>query len=281
METQRGHVLVLGNAKGGSGKSTTAMHIITRLLATGHKVGAIDLDGQQQTFGRYMENRANFSDSRKLALPMPILRTIVEPRLKDRVASEQKIYAQFCSALEELTASCDCVVIDCPGSDNFTARLGHQVADTLLTPINDSFIDIDLLARVHPETFVVQKPSWYSEMVWDLRKRRFLKDRHKIDWVVMRNRLSHTDARNKRHVAQVLNKLVPKFNFRLAAGFGERVIFRELFLKGLTLSDLRLYKTGVPMTMNHVAAHQEVKGLMSLLQLHKFDMDAQSTRATG
>lgn len=281
METQRGHVLVLGNAKGGSGKSTTAMHIITRLLATHHKVGAIDLDGQQQTFGRYMENRANFSEAHKLNLPMPALRTIVEPRLKDRTASEQQIYTQFCSALEALSTTCDCVVIDCPGSDNFTARLGHQVADTLLTPINDSFIDIDLLARVHPETFVVQKPSWYSEMVWDLRKRRFLKDRHKIDWVVMRNRLSHTDARNKRHVGQVLQKLAPKFNFRLAPGFGERVIFRELFLKGLTLSDLRLYKTGVPMTMNHVAAHQEVKSLMSLLQLHKFDMDTQSTRATG
>lgn len=281
MKQTRGHILVLGNAKGGSGKSTTAMHVVTRLLAMGLKVGAIDLDGQQQTFGRYMENRAHFREQRGLDLAMPVLETIVEHRRKDRQSAEQDTYERFCKALEALTSSCDCVVVDCPGSDSFLARLGHNVADTLLTPMNDSFIDIDLLARVNPETFDVLRPSWYSEMVWDLRKRRHLIDRHSVDWVVMRNRLSHTDARNKRHVGQVLQKIAPRFGFRLAAGFGERVIFRELFLKGLTLSDLRQHKTGVAVTMTHIAAHQEIKSLVHTLRLDKMQALAQPERAVG
>lgn len=281
MTAMRGHILVLGNAKGGSGKSTTAMHVITRLLAMGHKVGAIDLDGQQQTLGRYMENRSHFREQRGLDLAMPELRTIVEHRRGDRQSAEQEIYDSFCKALEALTATCDCVVVDCPGSDSFIARLGHNVADTLLTPMNDSFIDIDLLARVHPETFEVLRPSWYSEMVWDLRKRRHLTDRHSVDWVLMRNRLSHTDARNKRHVGQVLQKIAPRFGFRLAAGFGERVIFRELFLKGLTLSDLRQHKTGVAVTMTHIAAHQEIKSLVHTLKLDKMQAVMQPSRAVG
>jgi chromosome partitioning protein len=276
MTRHRGHIVVLGNAKGGSGKSTTAMHIITRLLAMGKRVGAIDLDGQQQTLGRYMENRTLFGERHQIDLAMPQMRTIVEHRREDRQSAEAEIYRQFCAALEDLTQSCDVVVVDCPGSDSFVARLGHNVADTLLTPMNDSFIDIDLIARVDPETFAVLRPSWYSEMVWAVRKRRFLQDRHTVDWVIMRNRLSHTDARNKRHVGQVLQGLAPQFGYRLAAGFGERVIFRELFLKGLTLSDLRQHKTGVAVTMTHIAAHQEIKSLVHGLRL---DALPQSTAA--
>jgi chromosome partitioning protein len=283
---QRGHIVVVGNAKGGSGKSTTAMHIIARLLAMGRRVGAIDLDGQQQTLGRYLENRVLFAQRRGLDLPVPEVRTIVAHRHIDQRAGERQVYSDFCGALEDLVSSCDAVVIDCPGSDNFIARLGHNVADTLVTPMNDSFIDIDLLARIDPETFAVIRPSWYSEMVWELRKRRFMQDRHTVDWVLLRNRLSHTDARNKRHVLQVLQKLAPRFGYRLVPGFGERVIFRELFLKGLTLSDLRQYKTGVPVTMAHIAAHQEIKGLVHSLRLAPMqaaqiaDM-AEATRAVG
>lgn len=283
MTSKRGHIVVLGNAKGGSGKSTTAMHLITRLLAMQKRVGALDLDGQQQTLGRYMENRALFRERRQIDLAMPELRTVVEHRRGDRQAAEQDIYRQVCTALEALTASCDVVVVDCPGSDNFVARIGHNFADTLLTPMNDSFVDIDLVARVDPETFAVVRPSWYSEMVWELRKRRFLQDRHTVDWLIMRNRLSHTDARNKRNVGQVLHKLAPRFGYRLAAGFGERVIFRELFLKGLTLSDLRQHKTGVTVTMTHIAAHQEIKALVHSLRLDPVTTapQADASRAAG
>lgn len=258
---QRAAIVVVGNAKGGSGKSTTAMHVIVRLLSLGHRVAAIDLDGRQQTLGRYIENRATWAATRALALPMPTVRIIAPD--EDNAHS----YQSLCDALETLLPSHDFVVIDCPGSDNFLARLGHSFADTLLTPLNDSFIDIDLLGRIDADTYRVIEPSWYSEMIWEQRKKRFLKDGHRIDWVVMRNRLAHTEARNKRHVGQVLDRLAPTLGFRQVQGLGERVIFRELFLKGLTLSDLRIKDIGVALTMTHVAAHQEVRDMVQALHL--------------
>lgn len=273
----RAHIIVVGNAKGGSGKSTTAMHVLTRLMAMGHKVAALDLDGQQQTLGRYVENRELFAARRKLPIAMPTLTTLVERPGTTVKAGNDATYAAFCAALEAACVSHDTVVVDCPGSDTFSSRLAHLVADTLITPLNDSFIDLDLLARVDPDTFKAHAPSWYSAMIWDLRVRRFVADGHRLDWVVVRNRLGPHDARNKRAMAKVLAELAPTLAFRQVAGFGERVIFRELFLRGLTLSDLKLYKTGVTMTMNHVAAHSEIRALVTALGLAKLQPVAQAS----
>ena len=52
----RAHVIVLGNEKGGSGKSTTAMQLFVALARAGHRVGALDLDFRQQSFFRYLDN---------------------------------------------------------------------------------------------------------------------------------------------------------------------------------------------------------------------------------
>ena len=274
------YVIVLGNSKGGSGKSTTGMHIITRLLNLGFQVGAIDLDGRQRTLGRYAENRQELCESRKVTLPMPDLRILMESQqnsVKEAQADEQM---RFVETLQSLRETNHFVVVDCPGNDNFLSRLAHAYADTLITPLNDSFIDVDLLARVNPNTYDIISPSWYSEMVWEQRKQRFLRDKKNIDWVVVRNRLSHTDARNKRHVQQVLEKLSQRIGFRHVCGFGERVIFRELFLKGLTLSDLRQKGLGVEVTMAHVAANQEVKALVSSLKLPHMQQEKEGTSSS-
>lgn len=266
-QSTRAHIIVIGNAKGGSGKSTTGMHVVVSLLTLGYKVGVIDLDGKQKTMGRYIENRQDYINKRNLDLPMPSL-TVIEPSEKknmDEAQSDER--ARFVAALQEQVYANDFVVVDCPGADSFIAKLGHSFADTLLTPMNDSFIDLDLLAKVDEKTYEVEKPSWYSEMVWEQRKRRALIDKHQIDWVVMRNRLSHTDAHNKRNIEQILSKLAPRISFRPAPGFGERVIFRELFLKGLTVLDLKKKGVGVKMSMSHVAARQEIRHLIKSLQL--------------
>lgn len=263
----RAHIIVVGNAKGGSGKSTTAMHIIISLLTMGFKVGAIDLDGKQKTLGRYIENRQSFITKKNLQLPMPSLK-VIEPSPKknmDEAQSDER--ARFVAALQELVYENNFVVVDCPGADSFISKLGHSFADTLLTPMNDSFIDLDLLATVNGSSLEVEKPSWYSEMVWEQRKRRALIDNHKIDWVVMRNRLSHTDAHNKRHIEKILKKLAARISFRAAPGFGERVVFRELFLKGLTMLDLNKKGVGVKMSMSHVAARHELRHLIKSLNL--------------
>lgn len=270
----RAHIIVVGNAKGGSGKSTTCMHVIVSLLTLGYRVGAIDLDGKQKTLGRYIENREAFVAKRNLDLPMPALK-VIEPSTKknmDEAQSDER--SRFVGALQELVYGNDFVIVDCPGADSFIAKLGHSFADTLLTPMNDSFIDLDLLAKVDEKTFDVERPSWYSEMVWEQRKRRALIDKHQIDWVVMRNRLSHTDAHNKRNIEQILDKLAKRISFRSVPGFGERVIFRELFLKGLTMLDLQAKGVGIKMSMSHVAARHEVRHLLKSLNLPGVDARA-------
>jgi chromosome partitioning protein len=251
------HVIVLGNEKGGSGKSTTAMHVIVGLLHEQRRVGCIDLDLRQGTLSRYLANRTEFCRRGGVRLPLP--EQIVIELGADVSAFER--------AAAALVARNDVVVIDCPGHDTPMARRAHAMADTLITPLNDSFIDFDVLARVDAEGVKVVRPSHYAEMVWEQRKQRALERRAPIDWIVMRNRLSALDARNKRDIANALQVLAQRIGFRLAPGFGERVIFRELFLKGLTLLDLREPGTGGGLTMSHVAARQEVRALLQALKL--------------
>ena len=262
----RAQVIVLGNEKGGSGKSTCAMHLIVALLRDGYRVGAIDLDARQATLGGYLTARAAFAAGHGLLLPQPCWRAVPASALDSRAAGERDDAEHFAATLAELSENCDIVVVDCPGSDSFLSRLGHAHADTLITPINDSFIDFAMLAQVDPERHDVMRPSIYSEMVWEARKRRFTRDRGRIDWIVMRNRLGANEARNKRDVGATLEKLAKRIGFRTAKGFGERVIFRELFLQGLTLMDVREAGIGIQLGMSHVAARAEVRSLVGAIR---------------
>ena len=262
------HVIVLGNEKGGSGKSTTAMHIVIALMRAGFEVACVDLDARQRTLARYLENRRAFVAANEgVQVELPDLRVIERCRHGIVDVAEREEHDRFTANLDQLKASNDFVVVDSPGSDSHLSRLGHSYADTLITPLNDSFIDLDLLTRVNPKTHEIEGPSLYAEMVWESRKRRAVRDRGSIDWVVMRNRISSLDAKNKRRVGEVLDSLAPRIGFRTAFGFGERVIYRELFLKGLTLLDLREDGLDMPLTMSHVAARQEVRGLIDTLDL--------------
>lgn len=264
---KRGHILVLGNEKGGSGKTTTAMHLITGLLHQGYRVGSIDLDGRQRSLTRYVENRQVWMDQNSVTLPMPAHTVIERSELDTVTAREADERARFEFELAKRLHACDVVLLDCPGTDTFLSRLGHACADTLLTPMNDSFVDFDLLGRIDPENYDILGPSVYSEMVWDARKRRAISDGGTIDWIVMRNRLSTLDAKNKRRIEYVVESLSQRIGFRTAKGFGERVIFREMFPSGLTLLDLKEKGVGTQMSMSHVAARAEVRQLMEVLAL--------------
>lgn len=268
------HVIVLGNEKGGTGKSTTAMHLAISLMRLGHPVGLIDLDSRQQSLARYVQNREQWVRNTGIPLPTPEVHVVArgtQDTVADIQADERR---RFQSVLGELSARCHFVIIDSPGSDSHLSRLGHSIADTLITPLNDSFVDFDLLAHVDPKSLAVQSPSLYSEMVWEARKRRALDKRKPIDWVVMRNRLSNLDAINKRRLAELLETLSKRIGFRVAPGFGERVIYRELFLLGLTLLDLPDAKAQVKMTMSHLAARQEVRDLVAVLNLPGVELAA-------
>lgn len=264
-------VIVLGNEKGGSGKSTTAMHLIVALLQTGKSVGVIDLDARQGTLSRYIENRRAFASDGGPKLPLPELVRVERSELPTRAEARQDESERLEAALRELKG-CDLVVVDTPGSDSTLSRLGHALADVLVTPLNDSFIDLDLLARIDPEGNKILGPSVYSEMVWEQRQNRARAGRPPLDWIVMRNRLAHVDARNKREIGRLLDALAKRIGFRLSPGFGERVIFRELFPKGLTLLDLKERGAGVELTMSHVAARQEVRQLLDTIGLERAEI---------
>ncbi len=261
------HTIVLGNEKGGSGKSTTAMHLVIGLLYAGCKVGAIDLDGRQRTLSRYLENRQAYIDQVAVTLPMPDWVSIKRSEAQDRAEAEADEAARFKEWHDRFSERHDYVVVDCPGSHTYLAALGHSYADTLVTPMNDSFIDLDLLAEVNPREVAQSRLSHYSEMVFEQRKERMRRAGNTTDWIVMRNRLSNLDAKNKRRVGRVLEKLAKRIGFRLVPGFGERVIYREMFLSGLTLSDLAEPDAGINMTMSHVAARTEVRALLRGLKL--------------
>lgn len=267
------HIIVVGNEKGGSGKSTTAMHIVVSLLKQGMKVAVVDLDSRQKSLARYLENRGNYASQHNLVLTMPdvhVLERSMDGTVEDMQAQDEET---FYGLLEKISSQNDFVLFDCPGSDIYLSRLAHASADTLITPINDSFVDLDLLARVNPDNYQVESLSLYSEMVWEARKQRALKDRGSIDWVVMRNRTSALDAKNKRRVHSALSQLEKRVGFRYVPGLGERVIYREMFPKGLTLVDLR-DTAGERMTMSHVAARQEIRRLMEDLKLpHRENTD--------
>jgi chromosome partitioning protein len=263
----RAHVVVIGNEKGGSGKSTTALHIAVALMSDGASVATLDLDARQGTLSRYIENRIAYSRRKEIDLPTPAHAAVTVSTLADRAAAEADEQARFEEALEPPLLGADFVLIDTPGSDTHLSRLAHTWADTLLTPLNDSFIDLDLLARVDPDTLKVVRPSVYAEAVWKQRQIRAVQGGRPVDWVVMRNRLSSLAARNKRDMGTVLEALARRIGFRTTTGLSERVIYRELFLNGLTLLDLKRGGSGPSLTLSHVAARQEVRDLVAALNL--------------
>ena len=260
------HIIVLGNEKGGTGKSTTAMHIMAALTRSGHKVGAIDLDLRQSSFFRYIDNREQYSQANNIKLAMPEKFSLAASSSDSQIEAKAEEETRFAEALDTLDHNCDFILIDCPGAHTRYAQMAHAVADTLITPMNDSMVDFDLLARVDPESGKVTGPSVYSEMVWDARQLRSQAGLKPVDWVVLRNRMTSQAARNKRKVGKVLQELSKRIGFRLVPGFSERVIFRELFLNGLTLLDMRDIGKS-ELTLTHIAARQEVRELIRALNL--------------
>ncbi len=266
---RQAYVIVVGNQKGGAGKSTVAMHVIVALMRMGRRTGVIDLDIRQRSLTRYIENRARWIAARGAKLPLPQIFELSESRERQLDAAEAEEESAFRAALRRLSETCDFIVIDSPGGDSHLARLAHAFADTLITPLNDSFVDFDLLGDIDANHAEIVRPSIYSEMVWNSRKKKALAVRTPIDWVVLRNRTSASkiEAKNKQKVGQALATLSSRIGFRLAPGLSERVIFRELFPQGLTLLDLDGEGAEGEMKMGHVAARQELRDLFITLKL--------------
>jgi chromosome partitioning protein len=249
--------IVFANEKGGTGKSTTAVHVAIALAYQGARVAAIDLDSRQRTMHRYFENRAETQRRRAITLPGATF-TVYEGSSTDELDA----------MAEALGADHDFIVFDTPGRDDPLARHVATRADTLVTPLNDSFVDFDLIGQVDAETFKVRRLSFYAELIWEARKKRAMaaiqSDRKNMDWVVVRNRTGFTEARNQKRIDQALTELSKRVGFRIASGLSERVIYRELFPSGLTLLDKgHLGELGT----SHLVARQELRTLIAGLNL--------------
>src|SRR3979490_1997697 len=262
------HVIVLGNEKGGSGKSTVASHVAVGLLKAGQRVATIDLDSRQQSFTRYINNRRAWAQRTGLDLEVPVHCCIKLGETMQIADNESSEFEQFMAAVSAVERTFDFIVIDTPGSDSYLMRLAHSMADTLVTPINDSFLDFDVLGTVAPETYAVPGESHYAEMVRDTRRKRRQLDGASSDWIVVRNRLSMIGSRNKQLAADGPKELSFRLGFRSIDGFAERVVYREFFPRGLTaLDDLDEATLGTRPSLGHVTAREEVTSLLRQLKL--------------
>lgn len=260
------HIIVVGNEKGGAGKSTVSMHIATALARMGHKTGVLDLDLRQKTLGRYLENRLTFCAAQGIDLPTPSYQSLPEVDPETVKDGDNALDHRLSAAVAQLRPDRDFILIDCPGSHTRLSQVAHSLADTLVTPLNDSFVDFDLLARIDTEGTTIKGPSVYSEMVWQARQLRAKAGLEAIDWVVLRNRVGAQQMVNKEKMERALSTLSKRIGFRTAPGFNERVIFRELFPRGLTLLDLR--DVGVTkLNISNIAARQELRDLIKALNL--------------
>ena len=272
-------VIVVGNEKGGAGKSTLAIHIVCGLLHAGRRVAILDLDLRQRSMSHFFAHRAAWTAANGVILPMPI-----EPDLGDgkalAKADEADQIATFEAAFAE-AQSAEVILIDTPGGDTALSRAAHARADQIVTPMNDSFVDFDMLGTVDPVTLDLLKPSTYSESVWEARKHRAISEgRHAaIDWVIITNRLAVAEARNRRRLDDKMQKLAKRVGFRVGPGLRDRVIYRELFPFGLTVADLSNEVRPVAVSLAHVAARQEMRNLMQSLGLDEVALPAMDAAA--
>jgi len=262
------HVIVVGNEKGGSGKSTTAFHLAIYLLYQGFKVASIDVDSRQQTLTNYVRNRRNWVQARGLRLPhtthfhLPLSRG-------DSIKENQKLeFDLFRQAVTEIEGEADFLIVDTPGFDTHLTRLSHSLADTLVTPVNDSLIDLDVMAHIDPVTGEPRELSHYSRLVQRARTERLAIDGETIDWVLVRNRISMLSSRSMRAVQSSLEKIAMRLGSRMVDGIAERVIFRSLFPTGMTVFDpLDADLLGGLPSMSHISARQEYRNLVNALNL--------------
>lgn len=259
------HIIIIGNEKGGAGKTTTSMHLIASLIHLGFRVCSIDVDCRQKSLSRYIENRQNYSNKHNLNLHMP-------KHLAFNDSADHKNDIDIIAGyIDQERNNNDFIVIDTPGSNTPLSSFVHSMADSIITPINDSFLDLDVIAQIEADSLKIIKPSFYSQAIWEQKMNKAKRNKGEINWLVIRNRVSAIDAKNKQKMSEVLAKLSSRLGFRVAFGFNERVIYRELFLHGLTLLDIKPGISDITLNISHITAKQELNSLLRNLNLTKLN----------
>jgi len=260
---QKSTVIVIGNEKGGSGKSTLAMHLAVAYMYSGYKVATIDLDGRQGTLTHYIENRSRYAKDHSISIPMPE-HLVVTPSIYSSHKEAGEDEQQLDLEISELKHEYDIIIVDTPGTYNHLSNAGHKNADILITPVNDSLVDIDVMATLDPDTGRITTESQYARNVRDIDAVRRELGKKPIKWFILRNRISSLGSHNKREVDEALRAMEEKLGFAYIGGMGERVVYREMFLKGLTVLDM-LRMGGEGISISHVAAKGEIGEIIEAL----------------
>ncbi|MGA3303144.1 MAG: division plane positioning ATPase MipZ [Methylovirgula sp.] len=262
------HVIVVANEKGGTGKSTLSIHISVALLKAGFRVATIDLDTRQRTLTRFLENRRSWAANAPWEVELPFHRALERGTSNNLRDNETAEFGAFAAAVAEVEHSYEFVVIDTPATDSYLMRLAHSLADTLVSPVNDSFIDVDVFSKVHHDRTQRGQVAHYADLVLEARRKRKLVDQGIIDWVLVRNRMSSVQSNNAKQIAASLSKLAVELKFRPTEGLHDRVIFRELFPIGLTpLDPIEEAMRNGALSASQSGARAEVEELVSMLQL--------------
>lgn len=261
----RARVVVIGNEKGGAGKSTLAALIAISMLYRGQRVSVIDLDLRQQSLSRLLANRRRWLPAAGVEAPSPLEYKLVDDPA--RIADDQPTALRlFEEAMTMAMGDSDLIIIDTPGGDTAVSRAAHLQADLIVTPMNDSFVDFDVIGNVDPVTMRLIRPSHYAETILNARAMRAQHNR-RLDWVVVRNRLAGADTNNRERVGKALNSLAEEVGFRIGPPLRERVAYREMFPFGLTLADVSPRLRPDNMSSPKLAARQEVNALLEALGL--------------
>ncbi len=263
MEPQKkAHIIVVSNEKGGTGKSTISMHLAIKLLQEGFSVATIDMDGRQGTLSRYLENRKNFCEKHKLDLPIPAFYKF-EPQENYTLIPADR--GRVNHEITKLIPCYDAIIIDTPGNKNYLFEEAHKFADTLITPISDSLIDLNVLSEIDFESGHIGKPGHYASYIWDVKKYLASQGKTYLNWIVVGNKISALNSHNKVQFFEYLDKLSKLYGFRITPGFKDRVIYKELFLEGLTVLDMQAPELKRKMSVSHIAAKREIRALAEFI----------------
>ena len=259
-------IIVVANEKGGAGKSTVAALLSTAMLYQGRRVAVMDVDLRQQTLSHFFANRRRWLPAANVSAPVPLEYMLADDPADLAEADPARVVALFHKALILAMGAADIVVIDTPGGDTPLSRAAHLQADIVVTPMNDSFVDFDMLGKIDPITLKLVRPSLYAKVVHDARRTRAGYGR-KLDWVVLRNRMALADGRNRQRMTVNLELLAGQVGFRLGPQLRERIAYREMFPFGLTLADLSANLRPAEVSTPRKAAREELNALLAALHL--------------
>jgi chromosome partitioning protein len=243
------------------------MHLAVGLIKAGRRVATLDIDFEGRTLSQYIHNRLGFAQANELALDTPAHYRVTDALSNTKSGETETAEINFISsAIAAAESDHDFIIIDTPSVLTKSNLFAHALADTVISPINDSFLDLDAIV---PSTEMTQEiaRSAYTAAIHRAREARELVTSRTIEWLVIPNRVfSSLDTRNERTIRMAIEEASLRLGFRIAPGIAELLVYRQLFPKGLTAFDpMEESLLGVKPGISHVLARQDLRQLTSLV----------------